>query len=180
VSAWHALVSWLAFAGCADSRSNDAPPPLETAIARALTARFGVPVTTRCAIIGGTPIACHASLADGTQLPIAIAGKTWHLAGRVVETAPIAAYVQGVLADLGRSERATCGPAVQRVAPGQRIACALSGGGAAFVEIASNGALAVELALDRAAAAARTSGEPERELLRRSRALDRGDAAEEP
>ena len=181
-----ALVSLLTFAACGDreAREQTSPPALETAIARELTARFRMPVTTRCAIVAGVPVACHAVLADGTSLPIAVeragAAYRWHIAGRVVETARVTEYVQGMLDELGIAQRATCGPAVQRLVPGQRLACSLSGGGAAFVEIARDGALAVELAIDRAAAVARTTGETEVELVRRSRALDRGDEADEP
>jgi hypothetical protein len=176
------LVSVLTIAACSDREPREAPPrelPLETRIARELTAKLGVPVTTRCAVVGGTPIACHAVLADGTPLPIAIAAGSWQIPGHVIATAPIQSYVQGVLHDLGVAQQATCGPAVRRLAPGERIACSLSGGGEAFVEIARDGALAVELDLDPAAAAARTHGESDAELVRRSRALDReGDADE--
>jgi hypothetical protein len=175
-----ALVSSLTPAACGHHEPPErALPPLETTIARDLTARFGLPVTTRCAIIGDVPVVCQAVISDGTALPIALeragVGVHWRVAGRVVETAPIAAYVGGVLADLGIAQRAICGPPVQRLAPGKRLACTLSGGGAAFVQVASDGALSLELALDPAAAAARGTAETDADLLHRSRELDKAD-----
>jgi hypothetical protein len=166
------------FAACA-SRGESAPaaPPLETAIARELTARFHVPVTARCAAFGSAVLACRAEL-DGVVLPIALAEGGWHVVGRFVDTTPIAAYVQGVLDDLGVAQHASCLPHVQQVAPGARVGCTLSGGGAAFVDVAGDGSLALELALDPAAAAVRAEPATEdrvRDLVQRSRGLDRGD-----
>jgi hypothetical protein len=69
---------------------------------------------------------------------------------------------------------------VQRLVPGQRLACTLSGGGAACVQVAADGALSLELALDPATAAARGSAATEADLLHRSRALDKADEAGEP
>ena len=174
------LVSLLAMAACSDREPRDASRelPLETAIARELTAKLGVPVTARCAVVAGTPIGCHA-IAESTALPIAIEHGRWRIAGRAIATAPIQSYVQGMLRDLGVAQQATCGPAVRWLSAGERIACTLSGGGEAFVDVALDGALAVELEIDPAAAAARTRTESDAELLKRSRALDReGDADE--
>jgi hypothetical protein len=180
-----ALVSSLAILACGHHGTDDrGPPELETTIARALTTRFGVPVTTRCAVVADVPVSCQASVVDGTVLPIALerteAGVRWQVAGPVIETAPIARYVGGVLADLGIAQRAACGPVVQRLVRGQRLACTLSGGGAAFVQVAANGALSLELALDPATAVARGSAAADAELLHRSRALDKSDEAGEP
>src|SRR5439155_25911510 len=140
----------------------------------------GAPVTVSCAIA-----TCRAELA-GLALPIRVAADgsawAWNVDGRVVDTAPIAAYVDGMLADLHVKQTASCGAKVVYLPRGERLACALSGGGRAFVDVAPGGALAVELALDRAAAAAR--GEPstperDRELDKMSRALEGGGSGDE-
>jgi hypothetical protein len=168
---------------CGRTAPGAAPPsPLETEIARELTARAGGPVTVTCA-----PRACRAELPDRTVLPIRVAEAgsawTWQVEGLVVDTPPIAAYVDGVLADLHVAKTASCGAKLQLVPRGERLACTLSGGGTAFVEIASNGAISVELALDSGAAAAR--GEPstperDRELDKMSRALVPSAETDEP
>ena len=64
----------MSLAACGD-HTNRQPPrrsPLETAIARDVTARFGVPVTASCTLAAGIPVACEAALVDGTKLPIEI------------------------------------------------------------------------------------------------------------
>jgi len=168
-------VAALVLVGCGRGEpATEGPLPVESAIAHELTARFHAPVTARCTVVAGVPVACRAAL-DGVQLPVAVAGRAWRLVGRFVETAPIAAYVQGVLADLGVTQHASCGPRVQTLMPGARVVCTLSSGGAAFVDVARDGSLALELALDRSAASARgedTTADRERDLERRSRELD--------
>jgi len=144
--------------------------PHETTIARALTARFGLPVTVTCETV------CTAVFVDGTTLPIELhRDGSWRVPGKVIDTSAIAAYVDGELAELGVAQRASCGPRIQRVQVGDRIGCKLSGGGMAFVSIGEHGA-ALELALDAAAAAARgetvTPGRAA-ELTKISRDLER-------
>ena len=95
----------------------------------------------------------------------------WHVEGRVVQTGPIAARIAGELADLGVAQTVDCGGAVVRVAPGERLVCKLSGGGAAFASIGKDGSVGLELAIDPAAAAVR-SEEP-RDLTKTSRDLER-------
>jgi hypothetical protein len=55
------------------------------------------------------------------------------------------------------------------------VACTLSGGGAAFVQVAADGSTTLELALDKASAAARTelvTPERDRELTLQSKRLE--------
>jgi hypothetical protein len=154
------------------------PPKIEIDIARDLTARFAAAVTVHCSFVAGMPFDCQATVADST-LPISIKrarpGWDWRIEGQVVETRPLAAHVQGMLSDLGVTQSVTCGRAIIRVRPGERIACKLSGGGAAFVDLAPDGATSYEIALDAVTAAVR--GEPltpdhEHELSRTSGALE--------
>lgn len=169
--------------GCSDSQVHGPtrPSPLETGIARDLTARFGTPATVSCVVVGAIPITCNAALGDGTALPIVIenAGKDawgWRIDGVVIESKTIVAHVEGELAALGVAQGVTCGPAIQLIRPGGRVACTLAGGGAAFVQVAADGSTMLELALDAVSAAARA--EPvtpakEDDLLQRSRELGR-------
>lgn len=147
--------------------------PLETGIARDLTEKLGVPVTTRCVIIAG--IAMCRAVVGSSVLSIAVKSEkgewVWHVDGRVVQTAPIAQRIAGELADLGVAQTADCGGAVARVPEGERLTCKLSGGGAAFASIRNDGTVELELAIDPAAAAVR-SEEP-RDLTKTSRDLER-------
>ena len=165
---------------CGDHTNRQAgSTPFETAIARTLTARLAIPVSATCTVTLGIPAACEARLFDGTRLPIAITSAgtewAWRVAGLVVDTVPVAAYVDARLAELAVAQRASCGARFLVVAPGDRIGCRLSGGGIAFVRVAGDGTASLELDLDAASAAAR--GEPvtparDRELTAISLALD--------
>lgn len=172
-----AIVILLALGACGDSGNALAPPPLplETTIARALTARVHTPVIARCAQVAGVPVMCEAVLADGFAVPIALERDGTHTRWRIprpfIDTTAIAAYVDSALAELGVAQRATCGRAIDRVPPGERLACHLSGGGVAFVDLGDR--VKLELALDPETAAIRTIAAPDDDLLRRSRALDR-------
>ena len=153
--------------------------PLETAIARELTAALAQPVAATCVMIASLPAKCEAVLADGTKLPIAIASEgnewAWRVAGRVVETAPITAHVDAVLRDLKLTQHASCGARFAFVADGERLGCKLSGGGMAFVRFAKDGTASLELALDATSAAARgelVTPERDRELTQTSKALE--------
>ncbi|HSD90316.1 MAG TPA: hypothetical protein VLB44_22455 [Kofleriaceae bacterium] len=175
------IVCLLALAGCRDRHAAERArrSPLETAIARELTARFSTPVTASCAVSAGTITRCEAALADGTKVPIEVGTDhtdwTWRVAGIVVEQKPITDYVTDELADLHVAQKVDCSPAVHVVQPGDRIACTLSGGGLAFVSVAADGTASLELELAPQAAAAR--GEivtPQRdgELVKISRGLE--------
>jgi hypothetical protein len=177
------FVCALTAVGCRDrhAREQAKPSPLETAIARDLTARFGTSVTVACTIASaGAPMTCTASLADKTTMPIVLESASasewaWRIDGRVIDGRAIAAHVEGELAALKISETVTCGPPVQVVRPGDRVACTLSGGGAAFVQVAADGSTTLELALDKASAAARTelvTPERDRELTLQSKRLE--------
>jgi hypothetical protein len=171
----------VSLAACGDHTSRQPPrrSPLETAIARDVTARFGMPVTASCTVAAGIPVACEAALVDGTKLPIEIRSEgtewAWRVAGIVVDTAPVAAYLDATLGDLHVAQHASCGARYVVVQPGDRIGCRLSAGGTAFVRVAADGTTSLELDLDPASAAAR--GEPvtparDRELTSISRALE--------
>ncbi len=180
------IVCVLTLAGCRDRAASDhaRKSPLETGIARDLTARFATPVTVSCTKSGPVPVRCTAVLydktPDRTELPIALeeANKSewgWHIDGIVIDGKAIASYVQEQLASLGLAQTATCGGPIQAIQPGERVSCSLSGGGAAFVTVAADGATSLELALDKESAAARS--EPvtparDHELTARSAALE--------
>ncbi len=151
----------MSLAACGDhtSRQPVRRSPLETAIARDVTARLGLPVTASCTIIAGIPVRCEATLIDGTKLPIEIRSEgrewAWRVDGLVVDTVPVAAYLDATLGDLGLAQRASCGARYIVVKPGDRIGCKLSAGGMAFVRFAADGTASLELDLDAASAAAR-------------------------
>src|SRR5262249_24967675 len=134
----------------------------------------GAEVIPDCHGIVGIPIACHAKLPDGSDVRIRVTSAAgaweWQLEDRI-DTAAVQAYVDGVLGDLGLAQTARCPPLSRE----RRIACALSGGGVAFVDVAASGQLSLELALDAAAATARSVPTPQRDLVRMSRALQRLD-----
>lgn len=175
-------VCLLTLAGCRDraATGHARKSPLETGIARDLTARFGTPVTVTCTMSGPVPVGCTATLADKTELPIALAEASksewgWHIDGMVIDGTAIAQYVQDQLASLKIAQTATCGPAIQAIKPGERVSCTLSAGGAAFVTVAADGSTSLELALDKGAAAARSelvTPERDRELTATSAALE--------
>lgn len=181
VRLWFAILTTLL--ACRDPRPGDVPArpsPIETEIARDLTARLGTPVTTKCWFALAVPVKCAATLADKTELPIAIdnASKTewgWRVDGVVVETARVRDHVQAQLAGLHVTETAACGNPIAVVPPGGRLTCTLSGGGAAFVTIAADGSTSLEIELDPAAAAARgedRTADRDRALATESKALE--------
>jgi hypothetical protein len=175
------LVGLLALVACGDRKPSEGArkSPLETAIARDLTAKIAEPVSASCALVLGAPAKCEAALADGTKLPIEIANEgkewSWRVAGLVIETAPIAKHITATLADLKITQQASCGARIAFVEPGGRLACKLSGGGMAFVQFAQDGTASLELDLDAASAAARgelVTPERDRELTAISKALE--------
>lgn len=176
----------LAVAACGERPVSDeaAPGPsaLERAIAADLGTRVGAPIYVRCVAPLGVVLACDAVLPDRSVLPVALhdAGSAWEwsIAGRLIASAPIAAYVRDVVQDLGAAQTVTCGPAFLRLAAGERAQCQLERGGLAFVAVGSDGALAVEVELDPAAAAARAEPAHATELDGMSRALAPGSDAE--
>ncbi len=171
----------LTIVACGDKKPSEGArkSPLETAIARDLTARIGQPVSATCVMVAGLPKTCEAALADGTKLPIELSneGKEWgwKVGGLVVDTAPITAHITAALGDLHVAQQVNCGARTAFVETGGRLACKLSGGGTAFVRFAEGGTTSLEIELDAASAAAR--GEPvtperDRELTSISKALE--------
>jgi hypothetical protein len=168
-------------AACGDRQATErpVPSPVETAIARDLTARFGTPVSARCLVLTVVPLKCTARLADGTELPIAIehARKEWgwRVDGRVIETTSVVTFVQQHLANVHVTQAVDCGSPVQVIPLQDRLVCRLAGGGAAFVSFAPDGDASIELALDPASASARmelTSSDRDRELTKQSSELE--------
>ncbi|MDB4958457.1 MAG: hypothetical protein JWO36_6026 [Myxococcales bacterium] len=187
---WRALViiTGLAHAACGTPEAHDLHrlSRVEIEASRALTERFAIAMTVRCGFIAGMPFDCAAT-GGGARLPISVKrarpGWDFWIEGRVVDTRPVVAHIDGLLADLGVSQIVTCGPALLRARADERIACKLSGGGAAFVDLTADGTTSYELALDAATAAVR--GEPitpdrEHELSRTSGALEQLAGDDEP
>ena len=170
---------WTTLLGCGDgdtaARHGVQTSPLAHAIAQDLATRAGGPVDVWCFQPFGAG-GCEAHLRDGTTIPITVhdAGDKWEwrVEPMLIDAAPIEAHVRGMLADLGVAQDVACGARLRRLAAGERVACKLGGGGVAFVTVAPTGKLAVELALDPAAAAARQ--DHRQDLDRMSRALARG------
>jgi hypothetical protein len=183
------VVCIAALIACSDHAASEAAlpdqSPLERAIAHDVDARLGAASYVHCVEILGVPLSCSALLPDRSELPIALhdAGSAWEwsIDGRLVAAAPIEAYVRDVVRDLGAAQSVTCGAALRRLPAGERVACHLERGGTAFVSVAADGTLGVEVQLDPAAAAAR--GEPvthakDAELDGLSRALAQGSDGE--
>jgi hypothetical protein len=171
----------LTLISCGDQKASETRrrSPLETGIARDLTERLNVPVSASCTLIAGMASKCEASLGDGTKIPIEVKSDkkdwVWRVAGIVVEEQEIASHVKSALGDLHIDQRVDCAPHVHVVAPGDRIACKLSGGGLAFLQIAADGSASLELALDPAAATARgelVTPDKERQLFEVSKSLE--------
>jgi hypothetical protein len=173
------IVVCLTLCACRDHNSSTVrPSPLETAIARDLTARVQAPVSATCAIAGSIA-KCQAVMFDGTKLPIEVKSEhdewQWHVAALVIDTLPIAEHVNATLAVMKLPRRASCGKRIQIVQPGDRISCMVAGGGMAFVRVGERGDTTLELALDAASVAARTepvTPERDRELTKMSADLE--------
>jgi hypothetical protein len=174
------LVTLLTLCACGDHKPSGArKSPLETAIARELTAKIAEPVTASCAMVLGKPTTCEATLADGTKLPIEIGHEAkdwaWRVNGLVIQTGPIATHIAATLKDLAIEQQVTCGARIAFIEPGGRLGCKLSRGGMAFVQFAKDGTTSLELDLDAASAAARgelVTPERDRELTAISKALE--------
>ncbi len=167
-----ALALLLALAGC----GSGAQDPVVVAVSAGIAAQLGlVPARVACA-----PERCDVDV-GGTRLAVAVQGRrevTWE-AEEVVLTAPLAAHLAGHLAELGLAVGVECGPAVQVLPVDGRLTCRLDGGGAAWVRLGADGAIAVEVALTPEVVAERTAAPGEAGLEQRSRALD-SDEAEGP
>jgi hypothetical protein len=175
------VVVLLTLVACGDRKPTPGArkSPIETAIARDLTAKIAEPVSASCVMVLGAPAKCEAALADGTKLPIEITNEgkewAWRVAGLVIETPPIAKHIAATLADLKIAQQANCGARIAFLEPGGRLACKLSGGGIAFVRFAADGTTSLELDVDPASAAARgelVTPERDRELTAISKALE--------
>lgn len=166
----------LAGGGCGGERQD----PVAAAVARGVRDQLGLAVErvrcepTRCAVtvVGGATLAVTVSAAAGGGREV-----RWE-SEEVVVTAAVARWLGAELAELGLDVAVDCGPPLVAAAPGTstRVTCALGGGGAAWVDVAADGGLAVELALDARIARARTEDVDVAGLDELSRALDTAEA----
>ena len=169
-----------------DGASSPAGSRLERAIDAELARRFGAGVRTQCLRVGPW---CTARLPDRTGPPIELPIELrrldgeweWSVRGLVVATDEIESHLRLEVAELGAPQAVRCAPRIQRITPGDRIACDLEHGGKVFVTIAGDGATAFEIVLDPGAAVARSeelTPERERALSAISEALEprEGDA----
>ncbi len=173
-AAWFARGA-LCLAACGGRAAPEEATPLEAAIDRGLTQRFGVPVVTACT---GMIPPCRTTLPDGTVLPIDLAwragGWDWRVRGLVITTDELEAYLRDEVADLGAPQVVRCAPRIRAITANERVECGLARGGKAFVDVHADGTTAVEVVLDAAAANARSeliTPARERELEQSSRAL---------
>src|SRR5689334_24912356 len=101
----------LTLISCGDQKASETRrhSPLETGIARDLTARLKVPVSATCTLIAGMASKCEASLADGTKIPIEVKSDkkdwAWRVDGLVVEEQEIESHVKSALGDLHVDQR---------------------------------------------------------------------------
>ena len=157
-------------------------PALAGAIEVTLADRFGQRVRARCL---GLIDVCVAELADGPTLPIATARDpagawVWAVDGLVIDTAPLTAYLTAEVGALGAPQAVACGPRIRRAIAGDRLACALGGGGVAFATVLADGRTSIEIELEPAVARLRAAGDgataeeraADAELAAASRALD--------
>ncbi len=179
------LLLVLALAAC--GRGGGGGPggdPLEQRLAADVGRALGVRVErVRCAP-GPAPVTCTVAVVGDSTVEVALtddgADTAWELRGHVIGTAPLVAEIADALAELGVVAQVDCGAPLQAVSVGARLACTLDVAGvrgAAWATILDDeGGYRLEVALDPAAAAAR-SGDADDEALRRaSVALDRDDA----
>ncbi len=169
-----ATLALIAMAAC--GRGEDR---VATAIRRDLARELGEPIReVRC-----RGAACEAETAAGLRIAVTLTGRApvaWETVD-LLDPRPIAAEVHAALASVGAEQGVDCGPLRLAGAAGDHLECALAGGGAAFVEVATDGAIDVELAMTAAIADARRAPADPADLERQSRALDTDEAeGEEP
>lgn len=161
-----ATLALIVAAAC--GRSEDR---VAAAIRRDLGRDLGVPVReVRC-----HGARCEAVTADGLRIAVALTDAGWETVD-LLDPRPIAAEVHAALASVGADQAVDCGPPRLATPGGDRVTCALGGGGAAFVDVAADGGLEVELALTAAIAEVRQAPGDPAALERQSRALDTDEA----
>lgn len=166
------LVVLLAVA-CRGERGGDA---VARAVADGVRAQLGVDVES----IVCTRDRCDVTMDGGVTLHVTVTGErdvTWE-SDEVIRTAPIAARVQVELDELGILTEVDCGPALVAVAPGAatRVSCSFGGGGQAWVDVAPDGGVELEVAIGADSVRARTEPFDEGRLDQQSRALDSDEA----
>jgi hypothetical protein len=175
----------LIFAGlaCGSDHTGHHASPLEISIATSLGARFGVPIVASCWGL----VACVTSMPNGERVPIITwPGRDgeweWRVDGLVVESDKLETYLRDVVAEMGAAQTVTCAPELRRIAPGDRLECALAHGGKAFVIVRADGSTSVEIELAQAAAAARSeivTPTRDEQITKTSRALEHSEEDDE-
>lgn len=155
---------------------------MESSIAASLGAKLGVKVDAQCLGL----VACVAITADGDRIPIVTSPREeeweWRVEGLVVASDALEKYLRDVVADMGAPQDVTCAPKLRRIAPEDRVECALAQGGKAFVVVRADGSTSVEIELEKTAAAARSEDvTPARDeqMTKTSRALERADGEDD-
>lgn len=141
--------------------------------------RLGVGVLTTCT---GMIPPCTVRVPDGTDVPIDLTWKDggweWRVRGMLITTDELETYLRDEIAELGAPQGVRCAPKIRLVTAGERIECWLARGGKAFFTVRADGTTAIEIAMDAAAANARSelvTPARERELDSASRALEHAD-----
>ena len=146
----------IALIACRSDPGERAASPLETSIAKALGARLGVPVVANC--LGW--VACSVRMPEGDRIPIvtwpAAGGWEWRVDGLLVTSDVLETYLRDEVAAMGAAQDVRCAPKLRRIAANDRVECWLANGGKAFVTVRADGSTSVEVALDKAAADARS------------------------
>ena len=117
-------------------------------------------MSASCTLIAGMASSAKRRSVDGTKIPIEVKSDkkdwAWRVAGIVVDQQAITEHVKSrAHRSACRSDASIARQPCMSSAAGDRIACKLSGGGLAFLQIAADGNASLELALDPASAAAR-------------------------
>ena len=114
------------------------------------------------------PTTCHVGMGGASRIDVAVkrgAGGVaqWTVAGTLVATAPVVAYLDGELEDLGVGAHAHCGAALRVIPSGERMPCLIAATGTLFalpiamawVTTRASGPIDVEVAYGPSALAAR-------------------------
>lgn len=174
-SAPAAVLAVIAMAACG-SGGGPREDPLIASVRAGIADQLGLPAEqVTCA-----GARCDVDVA-GVRIAIALAGDReveWS-SDEVVLAAPLVAHIAAELDELGVAAAIDCGPPVQPVPADGRIACKVGDGGLAWVQLAADGGVDVEIALTPEVVSARTTAVDDAELERMSRALDRPDFDED-
>lgn len=177
--------SLLLFAGfamgiaCGSDHAGHVASSLERSIATSIGERVGAPVVAQCWGL----VACVTVMPDGDRIPIVTwpskSGEwEWRVDGLLVASDVLQRYLRDVVGEMGAPQDVKCAPKLRRIAPGDRVDCALANGGTAFVTVRADGSTSVEVELDKHAADARSevvTPARDEQITKTSRALEDAD-----